>query len=159
MGGIARDEKPSQWIARFRQVGGSLDREDIEHWALLRRLPPSLRTSLELPARQISTEEFLRKADSLYVTLPPTTIATIREVSTELASAVHAGDMLAVNAILKGHTGKGGTCKNQKKEQVCWYQGDFGDKSRHCSGPPCPRYRSNLKKGRQTVSGKAMESQ
>ena len=136
-----------------------MDREDIEHWALLRRLPPSLRTSFELPARQISTEEFLRKADSLYVTLPPTTIATITEVSAELTSAVNAGDLLAVNAILKGHTGKGGTCKNQKKGQVCWYQGDFGGESRYCNGLPRPRYRSNLKKGRQSVSGNAMESQ
>ena len=90
---------------------------------------------------------------------PPTTIATITEVSAELASVVPAGDLLAVNAIFKEHTGKGGTCKIQKKGQVCWYQGDFGDESRYCSGPPCPRYRSNLKKGRQTVSGNAMESQ
>ena len=109
MVGIATDEKPSQWMARFRQVGGSLDREDIERWAHLRRLPPSLRTSLELHTPQLSTEELLRKADSLYVTLPTTRIATITE----------AGDLLAVNAILKGHTGKGGTGKNQKNGQVC----------------------------------------
>ena len=30
MGGIATDEKPSQWMGRLRQVGGSWDREDIE---------------------------------------------------------------------------------------------------------------------------------
>ena len=46
MGGIATDGKLSQWMARIRQVGGSWDREDIEHWALFRRLQPSLRTSL-----------------------------------------------------------------------------------------------------------------
>ena len=103
MGGIATDEKPSQWMARFRQVGCSWDREDIELWALLGRLPPTLRTSLEHHTPQLSMEELLRKADSLYVTLPLTTIATITEVSAELAYAVQAGDLLAVNAILKGH--------------------------------------------------------
>ncbi|KAI0231934.1 hypothetical protein LSAT2_017707 [Lamellibrachia satsuma] len=70
MGGIATDEKPSQWRARLRQVGGSWDREDIERWALHRRLPPSLRTSLVLPTPQLSMEELLREAVSLYVTLP-----------------------------------------------------------------------------------------
>ena len=103
MSGIATDEKPSQWMARFRQVGCSWDREDIELWALLGRLPPTLRTSLEHHTPQLSMEELLRKADSLYVTLPLTTIATITEVSAELAYAVQAGDLLAVNAILKGH--------------------------------------------------------
>ena len=143
MRGIATDEKPSQWTVRFRQVGVSWDLEDIARWALLRRLPQSLRTSLELPTPQLSTEELLREVDSLYVTLPQDD--TITEVSAELASAVHAGDLSAVYAIFKGHAGKGGTGKTQKKGQVCWYHGKFGDEFRNCSGPPCPRYRSNLK--------------
>ena len=54
IGGIATGEKPSQWMVRFRQVDGSWDREDIEHWALLRRLPPLMNTSLELPTLQLS---------------------------------------------------------------------------------------------------------
>ena len=54
MGGIATEKKPSQWMARFRQVDVSWDREDIEHWALLRRLPPLMSTTLELPTLQLS---------------------------------------------------------------------------------------------------------
>ena len=58
------------------------------------------------------------------------TIATITEVSAELASAVNVEDLLAINAILKRQTGKGGTGKNQKKGQVCWYHGKFGEEFR-----------------------------
>ncbi|KAI0234447.1 hypothetical protein LSAT2_015277, partial [Lamellibrachia satsuma] len=143
MRGIATDEKPSQWTVRFRQLGDSWDLEDIARWALLRRLPPSLRTSLKLPTPQLSTEELLREADSLYVTLPPRRYDYRSVCRASICSP--RGDLSAVYAIFKGHAGKGGTGKTQKKGQVCWYHGKFGDEFRNCSGPPCPRYRSNLK--------------
>ena len=46
MNGLAVDEKPSQWMARFRHAEGEWEREDVERWALLRHLPSSLRTTL-----------------------------------------------------------------------------------------------------------------
>ena len=141
MGGIATEEKLSQGMARFRQIEATWDREDTERWVLLRRLLPSLRTSFELPTAQRCVEELLRKADSLCVT----TIATITEVPAELASAVHAGDRPAVNAIFKKYTGKSGSGKKQNKGQVCWYLDKFSDDSLCYSGPPTlPAVRSNL---------------
>ena len=65
MGGIEAEEKPSQWMACFRHTGGEWNREDVERWALLRRLPPSLHTTLQLPTPQLSIEELLVKADAL----------------------------------------------------------------------------------------------
>ena len=35
MGCIQADEKPSQWMARFRYAAGEWDREDVERWALI----------------------------------------------------------------------------------------------------------------------------
>ena len=66
MSGLEVDEKPSQWMARFRHAGGEWDRGDVERWALLRHLPPSLRTTLELPTPQLSMDELLQKADTLH---------------------------------------------------------------------------------------------
>ena len=102
MGGIATEEKLSQGMARFRQIEATWDREDTERCVLLRRLPPSLRTSFELPTPLRSMEELLRKADSLCVRI----IATITEEPAELVSAVHAGDRPAVNAIFKKYSRK-----------------------------------------------------
>ena len=87
MNGLAVDEKPSQWMARFRHTGGEWDREDVERWALLRHLLSSLRTTLELPTPQLSMDELLQKADTLYVTLPSATVSAIPEMPTELAAA------------------------------------------------------------------------
>ena len=148
------DEKPSQWMARFRHAGGEWDRGDVERWDLLRHLPPSLRTTLELPTPQLSMDELLQKADTLYVTLPSATVSAIAEIPTELAAAVTAGDIPAVNALFKRRDGHGGNGE-KKKQQQCWYHGKFGDESRCCSGPPCPRYRQDLPKGRTTESGNA----
>ena len=99
MSGLAVDENPSQWMARFRHDGGEWDREDVERWALLRHLSSSLRTTLELP--QLSMDELLQKADTyiLYVTLPSANVSAIPEMPTELATAVTSGDLQAVNAL------------------------------------------------------------
>ena len=155
MNGLAVDEKPSQWMARFRHAGGEWDREDVERWALLRHLPSSLRTTLELPTPQLSMDELLQKADTLYVTLPSATVSAIPEMPTELAAAVTSGDLPAVNALFKIRGGHGGNGDKKKKQQQCWYHVKFGDESRCCSGPPCPRYRADLPKGRTTESGNA----
>ena len=158
MSGLAADEKPSQWMARFRHAGGEWDREDVERWALLRHLPSSLRTTLELPTPQLSMDELLQKADALYVTLPSATVSAIPEIPTELAAAVNSGDLPAVNALFKRRDGHGTNGDNKKKQQQCWYHGKFGDVSRCCSGPLCPRYHPGLPKGRTTESGNAKGS-
>ena len=158
MSGLAADEKPSQWMARFRHAGGEWDREDVERWALLRHLPSSLRTTLELPTPQLSMDELLQKADALYVTLPSATVSAIPEIPTELAAAVNSGDLPAVNALFKRRDGHGTNGDKKKKQQQCWYHGKFGDVSRCCSGPPCPRYHPGLPKGRTTESGNAKGS-
>ena len=156
----AADEKPSQWMARFRHAGGEWDREDVERWALLRHLPSSLRTTLELelPTPQLSMDELLQKADALYVTLPSATVSAIPEIPTELAAAVTSGDLPAVNALFKRRDGHVTNGDNKKKQQQCWYHGKFGDVSRCCSGPPCPRYHPGVPKGRPTESGNAKDS-
>ena len=64
MNDLAVDEKPSQWMARLRHAGGEWDREDVERSALLRHLPSSLRTTLELPTPQQSMDELLQKAEN-----------------------------------------------------------------------------------------------
>ena len=158
MSGLAADEKPSQWMARFRHAGGEWDREDVERWALLRHLPSSLRTTLELLTPQLSMDELLQKADALYVTLPSAPVSAIPEIPTELAAAVNSGDLPAVNALFKRRDGHGTYGDNKKKQQQCWYHGKFGDVSRCCSGPPCPRYHPGLPKGRTTESGNAKGS-
>ena len=156
--GLAVDEKPSQWMARFRHAGGEWDREDVERWALLRHLPSSLRTTLELPSPHLSMDELLQKADALYVTLPSATVLAIPEIPTELAAAVTSGELPAVNTLFKKRDGHGINDDNKKKQQQCWYNGKFGDVSRCCSGPPCPRYHQGLPKGRITESANAKGS-
>ena len=46
IGGVDVNEKPSRWMARFRHASGDWTRDDVVRWALLRRLPSSLRTAL-----------------------------------------------------------------------------------------------------------------
>ena len=89
IGGVDVNEKPSQWMARFR------------HASLLRRLPSSLRTTLEMPSPPLHMAELLRKADEFYVTVPTTTVSSIGEAPTELATAVYACDVPAVNALIR----------------------------------------------------------
>ena len=158
MGGIDTDEKPSQWIARFRHTGGDWNREDIERWALMRRLPPSLRTTLELPTPQLSMDALLVKADSLYATLPSTSVSVIDEVP-ELTAVVYACDGPATNASLVNLAGKGSVWKQKfgnasggrgKAGKQCWYHVKFGDDAHFCSGPPCPRHSSQLSKIRKS---------
>ena len=122
-------------IAFYTFYGGEWDRGDVERWALLRNVPPSLRTTLELPTPQLSMDELLQKAHTLYVTLPSATVFAIAEIPTELAAAVTAGDIPAVNALFKIREGHGGNGEKKKKQQQCWYHGKFGDESRCCSIP------------------------
>ena len=105
MSGLEVDEKPSQWMATFRHARGEWDRGYIERWALLRHLPSSLLTTLELPTPPLSMDELLQKADTLYVTLPSATVSAIPEMPTELATAVTSGDLPAVNAFFKRRDG------------------------------------------------------
>ena len=95
-------------------------------------------------------DELLQKADTLYVTLP---VSAIPEMPTELAAAVTSGDLPAVNALFKRRDGHGGNGDKKKKQQQCWYHVKFGDESKCCSGPRCPRYRADLPEGRTTESG------
>ena len=54
--------------------------------------------------------DLLRKADELYVTLPTTTVSSISEAPAELATAVYACDVPAVNALFRNRgSGKGST--------------------------------------------------
>ena len=95
---------------------------------------------------------------TVYVTLLSATVSAIPEMPTELAEAVTSGDLPAVNALFKRRDGHGGNGDKKKKQQQCWYHVKFGDESRCCSGPPCPRYRADLPKGRTTESGNAKGS-
>ena len=88
-------------------------------------------------------------------TLPSATVTAIPGMPTELAAAVTSGDLPTVNALFKRRDGLDGNGNNKKKQLQCWYHGKFGDESRCCSGPPCPRYRSDLPNGRTTESGNA----
>ena len=85
MGGIGAEEK--QWVARFCHTGGECNREDIEQWSLQRRLPPSLRTTLELPTPQHSKDELLVKADSLYAKVYSVMVSVVDDISPELTAA------------------------------------------------------------------------
>ena len=102
--------------------------------------------------------ELLRKADELYVTLLTTTVSSISEAPTELATAVYACDVPEVNALFRNRgSGKGSTeyKKPSSESQLCWYHLKFRDQARYCTGLPCPRHRPDLKKGRKSQAGNA----
>ena len=106
--------------------------------------------------------ELLRKADELYVTLPTTTVSSIGEAPTELATAVYACDVPAVNALFRNRcSGKGSTeyKKPSSEGQLCWYHLKFRDQARYCTGLSCPRHRPDLKKGRKSQAGNATGGQ
>ena len=88
MGGIQADEKPSQWMTRFRHTGGECDRDDVERWALIRQLPTVLRTALEVPTPQLTMNELLNEADDLFATLARDDVTS---VDTNISAAVFAG--------------------------------------------------------------------
>ena len=148
MGGIQADEKPSQWMARFRHTGGEWDREDVERWALIRQLPTALHTTLEVPTPQLTMNELLNKADDLFATLARDTVAS---VDTNIGAAVFAGTRVK-RRVVSNESDKHNPVKSK---QLCWYHRKFGDKARFCNGPPCPRYHPSLPKGRTTESGNA----
>ena len=149
-------------MARFRHASGDWTRDDVERWVLLRRLPSSLRTTLEMPSPPLSMAELLRKADELYVTLPTTTVSSISEAPTELATAVYACDVPAVNALFRNRGSSKGSTEYKKPSsecQLCWYHLKFRDQARYCTGLPCPRHRPDLKKGRKSQAGNATGGQ
>ena len=148
MGGIQADEKPSQWMARFRHTGGEWDREDVERWALIRQLPTALRTALEVPTPQLTMNELLNKADDLFATLARDTVAS---VDTNIGAAVFARTRVK-RRVVSNESDKHNPVKSK---QLCWYHRKFGDKARFCNGLPCPRYHPSLPKGRTTESGNA----
>ena len=148
MGGIQADEKPSQWMARFRHTGGEWDREDVERWPLIRQLPTACRTALEVPTPQLTMNELLNKADYLFATLARDTVAS---VDTNISAAVFAGTRVK-RRVVSNESDKHNPVKSK---QLCWYHRKFGDKARFCNGPPCPRYHPSLPKGRTTESGNA----
>ena len=151
MGGIQADEKPSQWMARFRHTGGEWEREDVERWALFRQLPNALRTALEVPTPQLTMDELLNKADDLFATLPRDTVAL---VDTHITAAVFTKTPTKRRA-MNNESDKHNAGKSKQLDTLCWYHRKFGDKARFCSGPPCPRYNPSLPKGRTTESGNA----
>ena len=151
-------------MARFRHAGGDWTQDDVEWLALLRRMPSSLRTTLEMPSPPLHMTDLLRKADELYVTLPTTTVSSIREAQAELATAVYACDVPAVNALLKNRgSGKGSTedkkPKPSNKGQLSWYHFKFTDQARGCSGLPCPRHRPDLTRSKNAHAGNAAGGQ
>ena len=75
MRSIAVEEKPPQWMARFRRVGGSCDREDIELWA-------SHITAIFVSA--------LAKGRVALCHATRTSIANVTTIPAELESTVHA---------------------------------------------------------------------
>ena len=154
MSGLEVDEKPSQWMARFRHAGGEWDRGDVERWALLRHLTPSLRTTLELPTPQLSMDELLQKADTLYVTLPSATVSTIAEIPTRTSSGRHRGRPPGHQCLVQETRRTWRQWREEEEETTTM----LGDESMCCSGPPCPRYRPDLPKGRTTESGNAKGS-
>ena len=136
--GVDVNKKPSQWMARFRHASGDWTRDDVQRCALLRRLPSSLRTTLEMPSplgpcvygyfwnrvpdsrngRVCRHLHFIWRsycAKRTYVctlptTLPTTTVSSISEAPTELVTAVYACDVPAVNALFGNRgSGKGST--------------------------------------------------
>ena len=151
MGGIQADEKPSQWMARFRHTGGEWEREDVERWALFRQHPNALRTALEVPTPQLTMDELLNKADDLFATLPRDTVAS---VDTHITAAVFTKTPTKRRA-MNNESDKHNAGKSKQLDTLCWYHRKFGDKARFCSGPPCPRYNPSLPKGRTTESGNA----
>ena len=169
MGGMEVDEKPSQWMARFRHTGGDWTREDVERWALMRRLPSSLRTTLEMPSPPLPMEELLRKADALYDTLPPAIESNVNEMSPELVTAVYACDVSTVSALFRkrGNDKHNDDRKPKSRDAVrlksnivqCWYHEKFGNQANFCSGPPCQRHHPDLPKGKSARSGNAMGGQ
>ena len=133
IGCVDVNEKPSQWMTRFRHASGDWTRDDVARWALLRRLPSSLRTTLKVPSHPLHMAELLRKAYELYVTLPTTTVSSIGEAPTELATAVYACDVPALNALFGNRgSGKGSTeyKKPSTEDQLCWYHLKFRDQAR-----------------------------
>ena len=162
IGGVDVNEKPSQSMARFRHASGDWTRDDVERWALLRCMPSSLRPTLDMPTPPLHMAELLRQADELYVTLPTTTVSSIGEAPTELATAVYACDVPTVNALFTNHgSGKESTeyKKASSEGQLCWYHLKFRDQARHCTGLPFPRHRPDLKTGRKSQAGNAMGGQ
>ena len=137
MSGIQADEKPSQWMARFRHTGGEWDREDVERWALIRQLATALRTALEVPTPQLTMNELLNKADDLFATPARDTVAS---VDTDISAAVFAGTRVK-RRVVSNESDKHNPVKSK---QLCWYHRKFGDKARFCNGPPCPRYHPSL---------------
>ena len=111
-----------------------------------------------MPSPPLRMAELLRKADELYVTLPTTTVSSIGEAPTELAIAVYACDLPAVNALFRNRgSGTGSTeyKKPSSEDQLCWYHLKFRDQARYCTGLPCSRHRPDLKKGRKSPAGNA----
>ena len=166
MGGMDANEKPSQWMARSRHAGGDWTREDVERWALLRRLPSSLRTTLEMPSPPLPMEELLRKAGALYDTLAPATMSNISETSPELVTAC---DVSTASALFRkrGYDKHNDDGKPKSREAVrlksnivlCWYHQKFGDQAHSCSGPPCQRHHPDLPNGKSARPGNVMGGQ
>jgi len=97
MGGFESDESPSQWLARFRQTRGKCSIDDLDRWALIRHMPPSLHPTLDALQPPPSLEEFVKHADRLIQTvIRPNIPVSAVSVSTTSANLTSDADVQAV---------------------------------------------------------------
>ena len=146
MAGFEADESPSQWLARFRQTRGECNIEDLDRWALIRRMPPSLHPTLEAMQPPPPLDEFVKHADRLIKTVSKQnlSISTIPD-TTACATSSGEADVQAITANRKKKP-KVNVMKHQSRQQncVCWFHERFGNKAHTCEGNWCVGYKEGL---------------
>ena len=88
---------------------------------------------------------------NLFATLARDTVAS---VDTNISAAGFAATLVK-RRVVSNESDKHNAVKSK---QLCWYHRKFGDKSRFCNWPPCPRYHPSLPKGRTMESGNAVRN-
>ena len=144
MGGFDTDESPSQWLARFRQTRGKCSIDDLDRWALMRRMPSSLHPTLDALQPPPTLEEFVKHADRLIQTVTrsdvPVNVVSVPQASGSLSpendiQAIYPKSRIRVKAKKRQHS---------TKKCVCWFHDRFGKDSRTCEGEWCLGYKDGI---------------
>ena len=138
MEGFEADESPSQWLARFRQTRGECTIDDLDRWALIRRMPPSLHPTIEAMQPPPPLEEFVKHADRLIKTVEKQNLSVCAISSTTNDIPTVEAEVQAITDNRKKNS-KVKVAKRQSGQQnrVCWFHKRFGNDAHTCEGDWC----------------------
>ena len=137
MGSFEPDELPSQWLARFRQLRGKCEIDDLDRWALMRQMPSVLHPTLDAIRPEPALDAFVKHCDRLIKTL--TSSASQVNVTSDNDTYMDGQNTYHVNKSRQSNNSNA-----RRQNIICWFHKRFSAKAHTCEGTWCSMYTEGL---------------